>query len=189
MMKCRLLNFQKGDVTCMSTETKNFILYKIYSENCLLYLGRTKQPLQRRLHAHFFKAPMVRDINIECVTKIEYALFPTEADMNVMEIYYINKLKPPLNRDDKAKDALTIELPDVPFQEYVCPLMSKWREQIRIADLENQEKQKLKRQLEMEKRDKRREIFGQADVPLQEREEQWSAWLEEVYEPVRNGLL
>ena len=173
----------------MRAEKKNFILYKIYSENCLLYLGRTKQPLQRRLHAHFFKTPMVRDINIECVTKIEYAVFPTEADMNLMEIYYINKLKPPLNRDDKAKDELTIVLPEIPFQEYVCPLMDKWREQIRIADKENQEKQRLKCQLELEKNKKRKEIFEQAGISLEEKREQWATWLEEVYEPVRNGLL
>ena len=73
------------DVTEMSTKKKHFILYKIYSENCLLYLGRTKQPLNRRLHNHFFKAPMVRAINIEAVKKIEFVEFETEADMNVME--------------------------------------------------------------------------------------------------------
>lgn len=173
----------------MDADKKGFILYKIFSDNCLLYLGRTKQPLKRRLHAHFFKTPMVREINIECVTRIEYAVFPSEADMNVMEIYYINKLKPVLNRDDKAKDDLTIVLPEVSFQEYHCHLMDKWREEIRIANAANEEKQKLKRQLENEKATKRKEIFDREDLTLGEKQEQWWTWLEQVYEPVRNGLL
>ena len=168
---------------------EKFILYKIYSENCLLYLGRTKQPLQRRLHSHFFKKPMVREINIECITKIEYAEFPTEADMNVMEIYYINKLKPPLNRDDKAKDELTIKLPEVHFMEFECSLMDKWREEIRLADEADKEKQRRKHKLEMEKVKKHKEIFGKPDISMKEKQEQWWTWLETVYEPVRNGLI
>lgn len=173
----------------MDANKKSFILYKVYSENCLLYVGRTKQPLKRRLRAHFFKMPMVREINIECVTRIEYAVLPTEADMNVMEIYYINKLKPVLNRDDKAKDPLTIVLPEISFQEYQCHLMDKWREEIRIADAANKEKQNLKYQLEDEKAAKRKEIFGREDLSLNEKQEQWWTWLEQVYEPARNGLL
>jgi len=110
-----------------------YILYKIYSDNCLLYIGRTKQPLQTRLHGHFFKAPMHRAINIDCVSKIEYAILPTEADMYVWEVILINQLKPPLNRDDKAHDELTLALPPLPFSEYKCKLMDKWKEQIRIA--------------------------------------------------------
>lgn len=173
----------------MSTKKKHFILYKIYSENCLLYLGRTKQPLNRRLHNHFFKTPMVRSINIEAVKKIEFAEFETEADMNVMEVYYINKLKPVLNRDDKAKDALTFSIPEPAFQEYHCHLMDKWREEIRIADGANKERKHLKKQLEEERWAKHKEIFDRVDISLEEKRELWWSWLEQVYEPVRNSLL
>lgn len=172
----------------MSADQKGFTLYKIYSENCLIYLGRTKQPLKRRLHAHFFKTPMVREINIECVTKIEYARFETEADMNVYEIYYINKLKPILNRDDKAKDELTIELPEVTFQEYHCHLMAGWREEIRKADEADEVKRKRRAQLEMEKTQMHKKIFAQEDLSIEEKREQWSRWLETVYEVVQNEL-
>ena len=54
---------------------------------------------------------------ISNVSKIEYAEFLSEADMNLYEIYYINLLKPPLNCDDKAKDELTVSLPDVDWNE------------------------------------------------------------------------
>lgn len=173
----------------MEADKTNYILYKIYSENCLLYLGRTKQPLNRRLHSHFFKKPMVREINIDCVTKIEYAVFPSEADMNVMEVYLINKLKPVLNRDDKARDQLTIRLPEPEFKEHHCHLIDRWREEIHLADAADQEKKQLKHQLEQEKLDKLKEIFDREDISLEEKRERWWSWLEQVYEPMRNGLL
>lgn len=172
----------------MSADKKGFKLYKIYSETCLLYLGRTKQPLKSRLHQHFFKAPMVREINVDAVTKIECALFPTEADMNVYEIYLINKLKPVLNRDDKAKDELTFELPPVQFIEYECHLMEKWREEIHLADAADKENRECKRNLELEKSAKRKEIFSREDLSVDEKEDLWCSWLEEFYEPVRNSL-
>jgi len=50
-------------------------LYKIFYGNTLVYLGRTNQPLQNRLRGHFFKKPMHRCIDIELVTRIEYAEF------------------------------------------------------------------------------------------------------------------
>jgi len=167
---------------------QHYILYKIYSENCLLYIGRTKQPLQRRLHGHFFKAPMMRAINIECVTKIEYAELPTEADMYVWEVILINQLKPPLNRDDKAHDALTLEIPPLPFQEYECKLMDKWKEQIRAADARDLAKKERKLQLERERANKRKEIYSRSDVTPEKKQELYYTWLEEYYEPIRNEL-
>lgn len=167
---------------------KKFIIYKIFSENGLIYIGRTKQQLQTRLHGHFFRKPMHREIDINCVTKIEYANFSTEADMFLYEIYYINKFKPPLNRDDKAHDNLTIELPEVEFLEYECPLMSKWKEQIFQNDQDCFKKKKLKNQIEEERSKMRREIFSRTDIDIEQKRELYTNWLIEVYEPIRNGL-
>ena len=119
-------------------QTKH-VLYKIYyhdddGDEFLAYIGRTNQPLQNRLRGHFFKKPMHRVINIFNVSKIEYAEFKTVADMYLYEIYYINLLKPPLNKDDKAKDVLTVSLPSVKFTEYIPPLMEKWKAEIGEAD-------------------------------------------------------
>lgn len=44
-------------------------LYKIYYDDVLVYLGRTKQPLQTRLRGHFFKKPMHRVIDIQQVSR------------------------------------------------------------------------------------------------------------------------
>ena len=46
--------------------------------------------------------PMHKLIDIFSVTHIETATCQTEADMFLYEIYYINRFKPALNRDDKA---------------------------------------------------------------------------------------
>ena len=106
------------------------ILYKIYYDDKVVYLGRTKQLLQNRIRGHLFQKPMHRTIDINLVTKIEYAKFLTEANMNVYEIYYINKLKPALNVDDKTKDELTVNLPDMEFKLFECHLWDKWKNQI-----------------------------------------------------------
>lgn len=107
-----------------------FTLYKIYYGDALAYLGRTRQPLKRRLHGHFFKKRLHKAIDIFRVTRIERAEFLTCADMYLYEIYYINKLHPLLNRDDAADDDLSVSLPEVEFCEFECDLMEKWRAEI-----------------------------------------------------------
>lgn len=121
---------------------KGFLLYRIYYGDTLVYIGRTKQPLQNRIRGHLFAKPMHRTIAIEQVTKIEYARFQTEADMNLYEIYFILKEKPPLNVDDKARDQLTIELPPVEWKVFTTPLWEKW-----LAEIQNRETEydKMKR--------------------------------------------
>jgi hypothetical protein len=87
-----------------------YILYRIFYGGDIAYWGRTKQPLQDRIRGHLFKRAMHREIDIDAVSKIEYAEFSSEADMNVYEVYFINLYKPTRNYDDKARDALTVTL-------------------------------------------------------------------------------
>lgn len=109
---------------------KGFILYRIWYGNCLAYIGRTKQPLQARIRGHMFAKPMHRAIDIHNVTKIEYTEFLTEADMNLYEIYYINLWKPPLNVDDKARDNLSITLPDKKWDAFIPANWDNWKKEI-----------------------------------------------------------
>ena len=85
---------------------------------------------------------MQREIDIELVTRIGYAEFESEADMFLYEVYYINKLKPSLNCDDKARDELTVDLPYVEFVQYDCKLMEKWKTKINEDDREYERKRK-----------------------------------------------
>ena len=119
-----------------------FTLYKIFYDDYVVYLGRTKQPIAERLRGHFFNKPMHKNINIMLVSRIEIAECKSQADMYLYEVYYINKLKPPINQDDKARDALTVELPELDFVEYKPKLMDKWKMQ--IAEKEERRKERLK---------------------------------------------
>lgn len=121
-----------------------FTIYKIYYDEILIYIGRTQQKLQTRLHGHFFKAPMMREIDINGVTKIEFTKFETQADMFVWEIYLINKYKPPLNKDDKAKDNLTFDLIEPEFKKFYYYKISEWRDKINLKDKEYEKKKQEK---------------------------------------------
>ena len=114
---------------------KGFILYRIYYGECMAYLGRTKQPLQARIRGHMFASPMHRAIDIHNVTRIEYTELSTEADMDLYEIYFINLWKPPLNVDDKARDSLTIRLPELEWKEFVPARWEEWKKELQPDDL------------------------------------------------------
>ena len=68
---------------------KKHTVYRIYYGDQIVYVGRTNQPLQDRIRGHLFAKPMHRTLNIDLVSKVEYAEFNTEADMNLYEIYYV----------------------------------------------------------------------------------------------------
>ena len=110
------------------------ILYQVFYDDILVYLGRTNQPLQRRLHGHFFNTPMHRKLDLKLASKIRFATFKTKADMFVYEVYFINKLKPLLNCDDLSESELTISLPDVEWADFDLALKNKWLTEIQKCD-------------------------------------------------------
>lgn len=108
----------------------NYILYKIYYHDELAYIGRTTQDLKNRLRMHFFHTnKIVKQLDILQVTKIEYTILNTQADMYLYEIYLINLYHPSCNVDDNAKDDLSdfIVLPKLEFYEYKDPIIDKWK--------------------------------------------------------------
>lgn len=106
----------------------NYIVYKIYYENELIYIGRTKQKLIDRMRMHFFGNPFMPKIDIFRTTKIEYALFANESDQFVYEVYLINLYHPSLNLHDRGCDELTIHLPEPQFYVWEDPIIDKWRD-------------------------------------------------------------
>lgn len=114
-----------------------YVLYKIYYDDELVYIGRTKQELKQRLRHHFFGGnAMTKKLDILQTTRIEYCICETEADMNLFEIYLIALYKPRINKDDKPCDNLTIYLPEPEFYQYFDPIIDKWKEK-QIEDLIN----------------------------------------------------
>lgn len=172
-----------------SQKEEIYCLYKIYSENCLLYVGSTKASLMSTLHEHFFKENQKKPINLACVTKIEYAFLPSEADLLVAEAYYVNKLKPALNMEAKAQDQLHIEMPALRFQAFQCETLSKWKEDIQNANKQNEEWCRLCFQIEKERQEKLCEIFALSGLTDEDKQKIYEEWLRNFYEPIRNGLL
>lgn len=112
-----------------------YLIYKVFYKRedgeFIAYLGRTKQRINARLRGHFKQFPMHKMIDIFSVSRIETAECKTEADMFLYEIYYINKDKPALNKDDKSKEELTIELPELDFNTlHNEKIMEKWKNEI-----------------------------------------------------------
>ena len=118
-------------------------VYRIYYGDTIVYVGRTNQALQTRMRGHLFAKPMLRVIDINLVSKVEYHDFETEADMNLYEIYYILKLHPALNVDDKTRDCLTVSLPDVDFENASFPLWDKWKMEIQ-EKMNEEERRRLR---------------------------------------------
>ena len=111
-----------------STRTVNYIVYKIYYSDELVYIGRTKQSLTDRLRMHFFGNPIVTKLDLFQISKIEYALLDTESDQFVYEVYLINLFHPMLNVHDMAHDDLTICLPELQFYVWDNSIIDKWKE-------------------------------------------------------------
>lgn len=123
-----------------------FILYKIYykdsnNNDILVYLGKTTQKLNSRLHNHFFKDKKSKVLDLNLVSKIEYCTCESQADLNLYEVYFIEFFKPLLNKDVKSKDKLTVELPSLQWNLFVTYLLEKWKSELNLRNLTEKEKQ------------------------------------------------
>lgn len=104
---------------------KKFVLYKIYyGEKLISYVGQTTQELQNRMYQHFFKDV---DLDIRSLKKIDFAYCKSQADLNVYEMYYINKIHPFENRLGVSKDSLSIELPELEFENFDISILEKYK--------------------------------------------------------------
>lgn len=89
-----------------------YYVYKYIDKNeKLLYVGQTVD-LDRRFGEHKGR---IWDIEKE---KILFAKCKTCADMNLYEMYYINKLRPLYNDALVYRDEPTFELPELEWVEY-----------------------------------------------------------------------
>lgn len=120
---------------------KRYLIYKIFYKDdndgyYLAYIGRTSQRLNERLRKHYKQGEsrFCKLLSAQNTHHILYAECNSEADMFMYEIYYINKCKPPINRDDKSKDELTVWLPELTFFRHDMSLVRKY-------ELEEEERQ------------------------------------------------
>lgn len=172
----------------MGTVAGNY-LYKIYyrtesGDEELVYVGRTRQKIAERLRGHFAGKAMMRKLDPRLLTKVEVASFPTVADMYLYEIYYINLYKPELNRDDKAKDELTVHLPPALFEEFDLSRlnMKKYRTTADSEDADRKRRYEEFNALHELRAAKRRELkekLEAGEITEEQREELWYNYLDE----------
>ena len=119
-------------------------LYRIFYGDQIVYVGRTNQPLSVRIRGHLFAKPMHRKLSINLISKVEYAEFESEADMNLYEIYFILMLHPALNVDDKTRDFPTVHLPEVEFKEAHFRMWERWKSELDTIE-KNENKYSLRK--------------------------------------------
>lgn len=85
-------------------------VYIFYNNNDVLYVGKTHN-LHRRIIQHKDKWWFAM------ANRIKYAEFSNKTDMDIYEIYYINKLKPVYNKEDNNKTDFSHDLPQIVFKE------------------------------------------------------------------------
>lgn len=90
------------------------IIYRYFDkQNNVIYVGLTSRPLKRRVKEH-----SIEQLQSE-TDHIDFAMVPSEADMRMYELFYINKYQPKYNKRDLYKDGNTINLPELTFQPYL----------------------------------------------------------------------
>jgi len=76
----------------------------------ILYVGKTKTSLGNRMGQHFGSNGHLPNECYKQVKAIEYIQTANMAEMDIKEIYYINKWKPPFNTAKKMRDKLYVEI-------------------------------------------------------------------------------
>jgi len=91
----------------MKPNPKVYIIYGMSANP--YYIGRTVQTLACRIKQHLSPKSSSGLLAMH-VTRVEYVVLDTIADMIVAESYFINKTRPFLNQEDRSwKDSLTFK--------------------------------------------------------------------------------
>lgn len=69
----------------------------------IIYVGKTKQELKTRIRGHLSAGHLPEECYEELYS-VEYVEFETEADMDFMEIYFINKFQPKYNKANLSSE-------------------------------------------------------------------------------------
>lgn len=98
-----------------------FFIYKYVKDGQIIYLGKTKRPLNQRINEHKHKKDLPDGCDIyyfECVS---------ESDMNIAELFLIDKYKPIYNKDCNNAEAQTtysfVEPVWKPITNYYAPVL------------------------------------------------------------------
>lgn len=89
-----------------------FIYKFIDSDNKVIYIGKTKD-LKRRLRQHKREKEWFNEVN-----KIYFAECLNETDLNIYEVYFINKYTPIYNKKENYQVSFTTKMKELQFRLY-----------------------------------------------------------------------
>ena len=87
-----------------------FYVYRfLNSKGVIIYVGKTNN-LKNRMGQHFGNAGHLSEEAYKEVEIVEYIVETSKADMDIKELYYINKWKPKHNMKNKQSEQMTLKL-------------------------------------------------------------------------------
>jgi hypothetical protein len=143
-----------------------YYVYRFINENSkIIYVGKTKRIIKQRLDEHFSTSGHLPKECYSQVKKIEYIEILSKVDMDIKELYYINKWIPIYNDKDKYEEEFSIVIDEnekwIEYNrnEFICeniglnvtefdPERYKWRQTKKQIEQLHEDKVKLIRNLD-----------------------------------------
>lgn len=92
---------------------KEYYIYRYFNnQHDVIYVGLTTRPLKERVREHKVEALQKE------TAMIDYATVSNQADMEIYEIFYINKYLPKYNIKSADPQRTTVQLPELHFQVF-----------------------------------------------------------------------
>lgn len=89
---------------------ENYFVYRfLNSDEDVVYVGKTRNSLEKRMSVHFGNSGHLSKEQLDTVATIEYLDFDSRVEMDIAELYYINKWKPPFNTQSKYDEEFSME--------------------------------------------------------------------------------
>jgi hypothetical protein len=86
--------------------------------NEIIYVGKTKNIETRINRQHFTINGHLPQDCYDDTLKVEYAILNSKVEMDIYELYYINKCLPKYNVSDKCEEDFNLCLPELNWQTY-----------------------------------------------------------------------
>lgn len=75
----------------------------------VVYVGKTRQPLEDRIHRHFGSGGHLQKAQLATVTKVEFLELKSRVEMDIVELYYINLWRPIFNTQAKYEEEFSLD--------------------------------------------------------------------------------
>jgi excinuclease UvrABC nuclease subunit len=100
-----------------------YYVYRFINENgAIIYVGKTSD-IVKRINQHFSENGHLPSVCYSSVASVECIELKSKIDMDIRELYFINKWKPMYNQKDKQKEDMNVILDE--SKDYWIPCKHK----------------------------------------------------------------